>query len=318
MKQKIENTDAFGLFHIILFANKNRKKILLTSLIAAALCFFVLLAFDNQYTSSSVLKLRSQETAPSISSNPFGDLSAIARGQSFSSTDSKQQIGLIQGLLNSRSFYVEKILADPSILPMVLGFKSYDSANQMNIYDSEIYDPLREQWLGEYAVLNDVGSTHAYGMDSFYKFLDYIDYSFDKDTSLITISVTHPSPLFARKLLDNIINTINIHMQEKQILDANKSLNFLYSELENNPPEQVQVGISSLIYKNLNKKMLATLEDESYYFEIIDKSYLPNTKSGPKRLIITVLFFIFTILFQLVLFGIYFAFKEDYAKFSDR
>lgn len=318
MKQKIENTDAFGLLQTILFANKNRKKILLISLIASSLCFFVLLTLENQYTSSSVLKLRNQESAPSVSNSPFGELSAIARGESFSITDSKQQIGLIVGLLNSKSFYVEKILADSSVLPIILGFESYESDSQMNIFDSEIYDPLKEKWFGEYAVLNDVGSTHAYGINSFYKFFEHIEYSFDKDTSLLTISVTHPSPLFAKKLLNSVINAINLHMQENQILEANKSLNFLYKELENNPPEQVQVGISSLIYKNLNKKMLASIENESYYFEIIDKAYLPSSKSGPNRAIITALFFIFTILFQLVSFAIYSTFKEDYANFSDR
>lgn len=318
MKQKIENSDAFGLLQVILFANKNRKKILLISLIASSLCFFVLLTLENQYTSSSVLKLRNQETAPSVSNSPFGDLSAIARGESFSITDSKQQIGLILGLINSKSFYVEKILADSSVLPIILGFKSYESDNQMNIFDSEIYDPLEEKWFGEYAVLNDIGSTHAYGINSFNKFLDYVEYSFDKESSLLTISVTHPSPLFAKKLLDSIINAINLHMQKNQILDANKSLNFLYKELENNPPEQVQVGISSLIYKNLNKKMLASIENESYYFEIIDKSYLPSVKSAPNRGIITALFFMFATLFQLVSFAIYSAFKEDYANFSDK
>jgi hypothetical protein len=318
MQQKQQNNDPFGLFSTLLLAYKLKKNIFLISIIASLLFLLAFLMIDDQYTSSSVLKLRNQESSPAISSSPFGDLSAIARGDSFSMS-SKQDIGYLHGLLNSRSFYSEKILSNKTILPMIIAFSSYDKANQINVYDNDLYNSEEEKWLGQYEQLNDQDFFNPLGVNSFYVFYDLLNYNFDKDTGLFTISVTHPSPIVAKDLLDTVVNSINIFMQEKQILEADKALNFLFQELEKNPPEQVQIGISSLIYKNLNKKMLASIDEESYFFEIIDQSFLPTAKSGPDRLFFTLIFFILIVLSQLILLAIYLAFKSDYAQFnSDR
>ena len=314
--QKKENSDAFGMFETVLIAAKHKVKILLISLLGSFLCFCTLLFFDDQYTSSTTLKLRAQENAPEYSSNPFGDLSAIARGQAFSADLTKEQIGTLTGLLSSRSFFLNHILQIPDILPIILAFKNYDSATQKNIFDETIYDVNQKQWLGKYSVLNNQENFTPIRFNSFNTFFEMINFNYDKDTALFYISVTHPSPIFAKNLLDAITTSVNSYMQRKQIIEAKKSLDFLEDELNKTLPAEVQLGISSLVYKNINKKMLASIEKEDYYFEVIDDSHIPINKSWPNRPLICILFFIFTIIFQLLLIGIINAFRSDYAKFQ--
>ena len=107
----------------------------------------------------------------------------------------------------------------------------------------------------------------------------------------VVLNVEHISPIFAKDLLNKIIDEINLYSKEKELARVDKAISFLEKEYLNNNASIVDKSISTLIGTELQNKMIANTSDE-YMLEIIDEPFVPEYKSKPNRLLILILAFL--------------------------
>ena len=89
------------------------------------------------------------------------------------------------------------------------------------------------------------------------------------------LNVEHISLIFAKDLLNKIIDEINLYSREKELARVDKAISFLEKEYLNNNASIIDKSISTLIGSELQNKMIANISDE-YMLEIIDSPFVPE------------------------------------------
>ena len=117
-------------------------------------------------------------------------------------------------IIRSREF-VKYLTKFEEVLPSLLAAKSYDQVSQKIIYDSESYNSLENVWLENKENINTIPTY----LDAHIEYSKIVSVSKDlKTEGLISISVSHISPVFAKEFLDLIINEANSLKRDEDIL----------------------------------------------------------------------------------------------------
>jgi uncharacterized protein involved in exopolysaccharide biosynthesis len=148
----------------------------------------------------------------------------------------------------------------------------------------EIWDPDSNDWAVDSQ--DDIPSIAA----GYFRLDDARMLSEDRVTGFITLSVESPRRDLAAKLANSLVEHANAHMRQLAIKEAQESIEYLNQELEKTSVVGVRQGIFSLIHQQINKIMLANIDDE-YAFKVLDPAYVPGEKSfvRPRRALIVVL-----------------------------
>ena len=237
-----------------------RKKLIVTLIVTAFSILSVLyaLSLQNQYTSSALV---------AISSNKIDLAIETLKSKDF-----------FRHLLNNYNFLLRDIYAS----------KSYDMRNNKIIYDDRIYDENNDSWVRKAKF--PLSAQPSY-IESHEHFLEKnLRISNDVDTGYITISIEHFSPIFAKNLVDLMISELNNQIRKRDKEEANKAVEYLLEERNNNPVMSVTEAIDSLIESQLRTIMLTEIRDD-YIIKIIDSAHLPEKKSKPSRAIICIIGF---------------------------
>ena len=88
--------------------------------------------------------------------------------------------------------------------------------------------------------------------------------------------------------LEKIILEINDHVKKEEKLEAENSLNYLKERLGETNAMEVKRVIAALIQNKIQTLMLAEVSEE-YLFEVIDRPFVPDYRSWPKRTQLTVI-----------------------------
>ena len=110
----------------------------------------------------------------------------------------------------------------------------------------------------------------------------------DIKTGLISISVEHISPVFAKEFLDLIIQEANSLKRQKDIATTDKALNYLKLELSQTPAAPIKESINMLIKSQLETRMMANIHEE-YSLIKIESPFIPENRFSPVRSIICIL-----------------------------
>ena len=108
-----------------------------------------------------------------------------------------------------------------------------------------------------------------------------------KESGLITISVKHYSPLAAQKWADLLVRDINEHMRNRDILEAEARIKYLEAKLDETNIAGMQQVFYQLIENETRTVMLANAQEE-YVFQTIDPAVVPEEKTEPQRVLISV------------------------------
>lgn len=290
MENKIEKEiDLIKLFSLLW-----DKKYLIGSITFIFTFFSILYALwlPNIYSSKSVLHPviddATEVNALSSMASKYGGLAA-ATGISLPQNVGVSKTAVMIATINSREFFSHLLTFD-NIKQNLFATKAYNPETKSIEYDTKIYNPETKNWIeGE---PTDLEVYKMYG-----KILSLNE---DKVSGLITISIDHQSPIFAKDFLELIIYEINDIMRNRDIVESTESLEFLTSQLSKTPQSDIKFSINQLIETQLKKQMLTKVR-KYYILNPIDAPFIPEEKSEPKRSEIVILFTILGLIFSIII-----------------
>ena len=280
-----------------LFWRKKIQIISITSLFAVFSVFYAL-SLPDYYKSESIL-VNAENTNQLSGLQGLSGLASIA-GINIQNSRQDKSIVIFE-TLKSRAF-VRHLIKFDNILPSLVAAKEYDSSSQKIIFDSEVYDASNKVWLAKKSNNNKKDSKPSF-IEAHAAYLEHVTINQDKFTNLITISVEHISPLFAKEFLDLIIRELNELLRFKDLQDSTNAIDFLTSEIPKSSLVTMKDAINQLVHSRLEMQMMARISSD-YALKIIDPAYIPEEKSRPNRasicIMITLAGGLFSVLFVLL------------------
>lgn len=258
------------LSKVLALLYKYKSKLLIISICSSLVFFGLSFLLNDQYTTSSTLKLTNSEN-DSSSSSPLGSLSRVA-GIS----------GLNLGAQNTDAYYAIEM------------FKSRDFFKHLNIVNPNLLTFLK--YPDTFAIGNKENPSKISQSElKIHKdiFLKKFEANYDEDTGFIKIRFTHESPQFAYDFLNLIIQEINDVTKTKDIMKSERALNYLEEKVITSNQIAVKQSVSVLIETQLKKQMLANVDDY-YLLTPIDLPFIPEEKSFPSRLLVLIISFFIT------------------------
>ena len=213
----------------------------------------------------------------------YGDLASVV-GISLPSNSQNKATRVIE-TIKSRDF-ISHLLRIENFAPALMAADGFDHASGEIIFDSSRYDVKDDKWKSSFF---SSGSSKPTDLDIHRRYIkDIISVSQDRRSGLITISVEHLSPVFAKKFLDLIIDEANSLLREKDLKDSSEALLYLESQLSKTSLIEMKDSLNKLIQVQLETQMLANVSSD-YVLKAIEPPYLPEKKSRPSRAIICII-----------------------------
>lgn len=260
--------------------------IVAVTFIFAVLSVVYALKQPNIYTSEVLLAPAESENSSGLSAlaGQFGGLASLAGVNLGGQGTNKTQLAL--EVLKSRKFVTE-FIANHKIMPDLMAVESWDISNGVS-YDIETYNLETQAWLREVKPPRKAMPS----MQEAYKvFSKQIIIKTNKETDMLTLSVDHISPVIARRWVQWLVEDINKEMKERDVLEAQKSVDFLYKQLEATKIADIRIILYKLIEEQAKTIMFASVREE-YAFKTIDPALVPEEKSSPKRALIVIIGFV--------------------------
>jgi uncharacterized protein involved in exopolysaccharide biosynthesis len=212
------------------------------------------LLITPMYTAENIMLIPSSQTSNLSSlSSQLGGFASFA-GVNIGGSDTSRAETI--AVFNSRVF-AEKTINDLNLLPY---------------FYEESWDSAKNAWKnGKPPVHNALELMQGIG------FL-----SEDKRRSLFIYTIVWDDPVLAAQWSNQVIAIFNNYMREKAIIEAQKSIDYLKTELTNTNIVSLQNVLYQLIEQETQTAMLASVR-EDYAFKIIDPAITPDQRSSPNR-----------------------------------
>jgi uncharacterized protein involved in exopolysaccharide biosynthesis len=262
-----------------------KRLIILITVLFALIAVYYALSLNNVYESKAILTTTESSTnIPSL-----GGLSGIAAmtGIALPSVgEDKATIAL--ETIKSRVF-LKHLIATRDILPSLLAAKSYNHQSNKIIFDPEVYDENDKLWMDSKLKNQKIGPSYITAHDTY---LDLLKIDQDKFTNLISISMEHVSPVFAKEFLELIIEEINEILRNQDLQESSNAINFLTSEIPKSSLVTMKDALNQLVHSKLEMQMMAKISTD-YALKIIEPPFVPEKKSKPNRARICILMTLF-------------------------
>ena len=270
------------------------RKILIIALtlISCVLSVLYALSLPNIYESSATLA--AQEQIGGAGGPSTGVLSGIASmaGVDLSADADKIQHGI--EIMNSYNF-IETFIKKHDLLVPLMAATGWDREKDQLILNPKLYDSESKQWIRK---PSPTQASKPSLQEAHRRFLEMIDIKQDKRTRLISVSIESFSPYLAKEWVGLMIEDINALMRDKDIAQAQKSINYLSNEIGNTTFAEVKTALSDLIQSQTRTIMVAESTNE-YVFQTLDPAYASEYKLKPKRAIICIIGAIMGFIFSL-------------------
>ena len=254
--------------------------IVITSFFALSSVLYAL-SLTNFYKSEAILSVAGESNALGALSG-MGGLASMAGITLPSSGEDKSEIAI--KTIQSRAF-LKHLITFENVLPSIMATKSYDFQSKKIQFDPKIYNENNGVWVRQ--PKKNQQSKPSY-LEAHETYLKQISVNKDKISNLITISVEHISPIFAKELLGLIINEANELLRNKDLRESSAAIAFLNNEIPKSSLITMKDAINKLVQTQLETQMLSKVNKE-YILKVIEPSFIPEKKSKPKRALICIL-----------------------------
>jgi LPS O-antigen subunit length determinant protein (WzzB/FepE family) len=105
---------------------------------------------------------------------------------------------------------------------------------------------------------------------------------------LISLTVEYFSPYIAKQWVDQLVEAINQHMQQRKLQMVNTNIEYLEAQIEKTSIARMKEVFYTVIEEQIKNKMLAEASPE-YVFVTISAAMVPEKKSQPMRALICIL-----------------------------
>lgn len=200
-------------------------------------------------------------------------------------TGKVDKVTMAMEILQSRQF-IKNFVEKHEILPELMAVKKWKQSSGELLFNEEIYNPKTKEWL--------LGlETQAEVKPSSWKYVNVFKSSLivekEKDTpGLVKLAVKHRSPIIAHRWAEWLIEDINNHMRQRDIKEAQSSMEYLQNELGETNLSSMQQVFYQLIEKQIQTVMLANVRPE-YIFQVLDPAVVPEQKDEPSRGLICII-----------------------------
>ena len=277
--------DELDIVEIILETWKNKTFIILITSFFAISSIFYSLSLNNVYKSSSLLRVYdSQSPSPLQALGSFGS-SFLDKGFD----TSVSQNALVIELVNSRDFF-NFIMNKYNLMPDLMAIKGFDKETNKIIYDDNLYNVEKNIWLE--------GVEPPSKQETYEAYLSLISV-FNTDNGFLELSFMHESPIFAKNILDTIIDEINTLQSEKDRKETLKAIEYLNNQAQMTGLEGVRQTIYLILESQMEKLMTANIKSD-YLIEVIDAPFIPEKKFKPSRALIVILATFFGLILSIV------------------
>ncbi len=219
----------------------------------------------------------------------FGGLASLAGVSLNSGGIDKTQMAL--QVLKSRKF-TNNFIQKHNILPDLMAAEGWNQENNEIIYDQGLYLSNEGKWVRE--ALPPLKSEPSM-QEAYKEFGKVLNVNVNKENGMVIISIEHVSPYIAQRWVNWLIQDINQTMKGRDVLEANKSTDFLIKQIQETKIADIRSVLYKLVEEQTKTIMFASVRDE-YVFKTIDPAIVPEKKFKPKRAIICILGFILGLL----------------------
>lgn len=286
---------------------KHKLLVIGTAIILSVIFYGVSKVIPDQYKSSTLLQINSSNNESSTMSSlasQYGGLASLAGITLPSSSGDKSQY--VIETARSREF-VEHLMTFNMVSENIIAVDSYNKSSKEIVYDPNLYDVENEKWIRS---LKKYRQVEPSVLEVHKELLKNLTVTKDLDSGFIAISYTHISPIFARDLIDLIVDQINEVSRDKDLKESEKALAFLENQLTQYQQVELTKSINALIKSQLQTKMMANISDD-YLVKTIDRPYAPEVKSFPSRVFFAALGFLVGLVMSISYILIKFSWTKD-------
>ena len=268
--------------------NQNYKKFLLISLAISLIVLIFSTFIEDVYQSQAKLSRSSVVSYFKFDEESSGSLGGVS---DFLTGSKEPTLTIDETALEflSSKQYVLDFLKKNNFEPSLLAAKKYNSNADSIIIDSDIYDSETESFKSSY--FQDRASLE----EALYAQFDENFTLTKKPGSIYIFKYSHISPSFSKEVLETLIDDVNSFLQVRELERSKKRSTFLSERLSENTISSIQLNLSSMLSKELQKQVYLETA-ESFVFEIIDPARTSLTPIYPKRVILALFSFFFSVL----------------------
>ena len=248
---------------------KDKKIAFTLPLLSFAVVLIISLFLPVKYTSYAVLKISDENSSSNLGSS-FDQFSAVGSLVGFDTSS----------LENSSSKYVVEKLKSKDLF-----FESLDEESLRNIYAAKSYNKETEKIILDSKYFDEKDNFKVNKIPNLLQlhrenFLKNFNASIEKDTGFIYVTYSHISPVFAKELIEKMINELNESDREKNINESIKIIEDLTVKIASTYESEVKKLISNLIENELKSQVLSNVK-ENFIVEYIDSPFIPDEKTSP-------------------------------------
>ncbi|MFT5604383.1 MAG: LPS O-antigen subunit length determinant protein (WzzB/FepE family) [Paracoccaceae bacterium] len=266
--------DDIDLLELLYTLWEAKWKIIGGGLAAAILVAAYSLFLPNVYQASALLT-PAQENA-SGSSSQLSGLAGLA-GINLPGRGSVDSTQVAIETLQSRKFLID-FIAREGIAPELAATTGYDLKKGRWLYDESRYNAQTREWLKGEA---------PNGWTLYSSLLGKLSVDYEQRKGLISVSLTSYSSATASDWLTSLIEGLNRHLMEKEVVEAERSIAYLQQKLQETALTEMRQVFYQLIEQQTRTIMLARSKPE-YALATIDPALEPRDKFGPKRSLMVV------------------------------
>ena len=253
--------------------------IIATTFIFAVGGVFYALSKPDIYQASALLAPAQDQGGSRIG----GQLSGLASlaGVNLSGGDANKTT-IAKEVLQSRAFLTDFIHRH-NLSEELMASEAWDKSQQEWVYNTDVYNPASEEWGTD----EEGKSLKPTDWDLVKTFKQQLSVAESKDNGMVTVSLKSLSPVAAQQWVEWLVHDINEHMRTQDVQEAEASIDYLESKLQETNIAGMQQVFYQLIESETRTVMLANAQGE-YVFKTVDPAVVPQEKSEPKRALIAV------------------------------
>ncbi|WP_251360158.1 Wzz/FepE/Etk N-terminal domain-containing protein [Kangiella sp. TOML190] len=246
------------------------------------------LSLPNEYKATAVVQPNDSGAGGKLASlaGEFGGLASLA-GINIGTGQSSDAV-IAMEVMKSWGF-AEGFIKRHDLAVPLFAAKDWKQPTNELVIDDESYDVSQKKWIREAPKGKTVEPT---SWELYKRFKERVAVSQDKETGLVSVSVSHYSPIIAKQWTDLLVQDINQYMKVRALDEANQSIEYLEQQINETSVAEIRTVFSELIQEQHKTKMLANVSDE-FVFRTLNRAKAPEEKVKPNRAIICVLGFLF-------------------------
>lgn len=251
----------------------NKRPLLISVGIIAFIFSFYISNFvlEKNYTAESILTpVESKRGASGMSGSQIGNMIGLSLGGAVGVNNAQIAIET----LRSKDFFKRISEKYDDLIVKLVAVNGFN--NNVENYDSDIYDYERSAWISKPS-FQSAWSKYNRAIDTVYSW---------ERGGFLTVKFTHNSPLVASEILNIMIKEVNLVKRDRDVLLADKSLEYLLRNSSTITNADLKRATSELMQNQLKIKMFADISPY-YLIEPLDSVYTPESPSSPNTPIVT-------------------------------